>query len=259
MAEYNQARREGQVKFGYDFSDLAEVTHLWGLTASRLPYHNSFKIPGRENAVCLLLSENGGKGWRNVPHRGSKTDGRGWREIVRIDEFNADPEASARRVEEELARPLERYVFWRESRDGASWYKFYGVFALDVTETQGARESGRNVCVYHKVSDAGECPKCEVRARSITSEEFRSCEGKTLLANLIDHVPFEVSDEERHSGEIRVWPGQRFCVVNVSASGNSADCEAVESEVRAQVGYDGAVRFVIPKRDIELGYFSVAG
>jgi len=258
MAEYNQARREGQVKFGYDFSDLAEVTHLWGLTASRLPYHNSFKIPGRENALCLLLSENGGKGWRNVPHRGSKTDGRGWREIVRIDEFNADPEVSARRVEEELARPLERYVFWRESRDGVMWYKFYGVFSLDVADTQRAREDGQNVCIYRKVSDVGVCPKCEVEVKSITEEEFRSYEGKMLLANLIDHVPFEVSDKEHHSGEIKVWPGQRFRVMKVSASGLSAECEPVESEVRAQVKYEGEVRFVVPKRDIELGYFGMS-
>lgn len=62
MSEFNQARREGKVKFGYDFSTLAEVTHLWGLSATKLPYRISFKIPGRKDAICLFLSENGGGG-----------------------------------------------------------------------------------------------------------------------------------------------------------------------------------------------------
>ena len=38
MSEFSQARREGFVKFGYDFNSLAEVTHVWELTAKRLPY-----------------------------------------------------------------------------------------------------------------------------------------------------------------------------------------------------------------------------
>lgn len=257
MSEFNQARREGKVKFGYDFSTLAEVTHLWGLSATKLPYHISFKIPGRENAICLLLSENGGDGWRNIPHRGPKMDGRGWREIARIDEVNSDPKKSAQRVEDELAKPLERYVFWRESRDGVMWYKFYGVFKLDAAETQTSKEAGENVCIYRKASDEGECPKCEVRPRTVAADEFQSCEGKILVANFLDEIPYEVADQEHHTGEIKAWPGQKFLVRNVSPSALTAVCVTGDCNVLSQVRYPGEVRFTIPKRDIELGYFSI--
>lgn len=183
MSEFNKARRDGVVKFGYDFNKLAEVTHLWGLSATKLPYRNYFKIPGCANAICQLLSEEGGDGWRNIPYRGLKMDGRGWNEIVRIDEVNSNSEKSAERVKEELANPLERYVFWREKRCGASWYKFYGVFMLDETETRASQEAGENVCIYRRISDEGICPKCEVQPRSIGDKEGRSIrdtrDGKT--------------------------------------------------------------------------------
>jgi len=257
MSEFNQARREGKVKFGYDFSTLAEVTHLWGLSATKLPYHVSFKIPGRENAICLLLSENGGDGWRNVPHRGTRMDGRGWREISRIDEVNSDPAKSAQRVDDELAKPLERYVFWRESRDGVMWYKFYGAFKLDIAETQASKESGENVCIYRKVSDEGICPKCDVQTRNVSEGEFLSAEGKILSANLLDTVPYEVSDEKHATGDVKVWPGQKFLVKSVSPSALTAICHTGDSNVLAQIRAAGEISFAIPKRDIELGYFSI--
>lgn len=258
MSEFNQARREGKVKFGYDFNTLAEVTHLWGLSATKLPYRISFKIPGRKDAICLLLSENGGDGWRNIPHRGMKMDGRGWREIARIDEVNSDPQKSAKRVNDELAKPLERYVFWRESRDDVMWYKFYGVFKLDVAETQASKETGENVCIYRKVSDEGICPKCDVQTRTVGADEFLSAEGKILSANLLDVVPYEVADEEHTTGDVKVWPGQRFLVKSVSPAALTAICQTGDSNVLAQIRSASEVSFAIPKRDIELGYFSIS-
>jgi len=257
MSEFNQARREGKVKFGYDFNTLAEVTHLWGLSATKLPYHNSFKIPGREDAICLLLSERGGDGWSNIPHRGLKLDGRGWSEIVRIDEFNSNPSKSAQRVAEELAKPLERYVFWREERDGVKWYKFYGVYRLDVAETTASQAVGENVCIYRKVSDEGVCPKCEASTRTITSSEFLAYEGNILEANLLDEVSYEVADAENHSGTVNVWPGQKFLVTTVSPTAITAICKTKNGSVLSQVRHEGEVCFTIPKRDIELGYFKI--
>lgn len=159
MSEYNQARREGIIKSGYDFNTLAEVTHLFGKTATRLPYQVSFRIPGRENAICLLLSENGGRGWKNIPHYGSASVGRGWQEVVRIDELNDDNAVSANRVEDELTRPLDRFVFWRMELKGVKWYKFCGHFRLDVEATKASRAAGENKCIYRKVADEMSCQK----------------------------------------------------------------------------------------------------
>ena len=161
MSEFNQSRREGKVKFGYDFNSLAEVTHTWGLTAKRLPYSISFRIPGAADTIALLLSKNGGRGWKNIPHRGVNMDSRGHRQIVRIDEVNADRKVSEERCREELEKPLTRYVFWRESREGVLWYKFHGVFRIDAEATEASLEAGENVCVYVKVADECPCPKAE--------------------------------------------------------------------------------------------------
>lgn len=155
MSEFNQARREGCIRFGYDFRSIAEVTHLWGLSATKLPYRVCFKIPDQENALCCLLSEDGGSGWRNIPGYGEKLDDRGWREIVRIREFNKDENESAERVAKEMEKPFTRYVFWRLTQQGSSWYKFYGVFKLDVEATKASVKEGMNVCIYNRVSEEG--------------------------------------------------------------------------------------------------------
>lgn len=255
MSEFNQARREGKVKFGYDFSDLAEVTHLWGLSATKLPYRNYFKIPGRENAICLLLSEDGGEGWRNIPYRGLKMDGRGWSEIVRIDEDNSDSEKSEQRVNDELSQPLERYVFWREIRNGVRWYKFYGVFKLDVAETQASKEAGKNVCIYRKVSDEGTCPKCDVETRTISIDEFLSAKDKILIATLLSTVHYDHEGVGKND-DVKVWPGQKFLVKSVSSATQMAICKAVDGNALKQIG-SADVPFVISKRDVELGYFRI--
>lgn len=107
MKKFNDALRQGSISFGCDFNTVAEVTRLWGLTATKLPYHNWFRIPGREDAICCLLSEKGGKGWENTPHRGLAVDECGWRQIVRIDEVNSDPE---RPVVDQTVWPGQKFL-----------------------------------------------------------------------------------------------------------------------------------------------------
>ena len=46
MSKFNSCLRNGFVSFGDDFDVVAEVTHLFGVNASKLPYHNWFKVPG---------------------------------------------------------------------------------------------------------------------------------------------------------------------------------------------------------------------
>ncbi|MDO5320532.1 MAG: hypothetical protein Q4G65_18040 [bacterium] len=258
MSEFNQARREGIVKFGYDFNTLAEVTHLFGRTATRLPYQISFRIPNAD-AICSLLSEDGGSGWKNVPHYGPVRDGRGWQEIVQIDEFNADASESAKRVDDELSHPLTRYVFWRMQRDGASWYKFYGVFRLDVSETEALRDTGTNICVYRKVSDEVTCPACAVSVSTVAAETFCELQGKTLTAQLLDEVAFEGTGGKDCSGTVKVWPGQTFMVERVSESDQMAVCITSNVDFLSQFTDLHEVRILVPKRDLELGYFSWDG
>ena len=116
MSEFNSCLRSGKVSFGDDLCSVAEVTHLFRVKATKLPYHNWFTVPGKENTIACLLSENGGDGWQNARKIGPMCDKRGWNEILVIEEFNKDSEKTAARIADELARPLTRYVFWREQR-----------------------------------------------------------------------------------------------------------------------------------------------
>ena len=49
MSEYCACLRNGHVSFGDDLNTVAEVTHLFGQKATKLPYHTWFNIPGRKN------------------------------------------------------------------------------------------------------------------------------------------------------------------------------------------------------------------
>ena len=166
MSEFNECLRNGSVNSGNDFKTLKEAVGIFGLTATRLPYHNWFKIPGKENTIGWLVTEDGGKDksggqWRNVREFGSDMDSRGWNEILTIREFNDCDETTSTsdRIAEELAMPQTRYVFWRESRKGTNWYKFYGVFAIDVEATRATRDTERPCVVYRRISKVAECRK----------------------------------------------------------------------------------------------------
>jgi hypothetical protein len=262
MSEFNTARREGKVKFGYDFNSLAEVTHTWGLTAKRLPYSISFRIPGAENTIALLLSENGGHGWKNIPHRGLSMDSRGHHQIVRIDEVNADKKVSEARCKKELEKPLTRYVFWRESRKGTLWYKYHGVFKIDVEATKASLESGDNVCVYTKVADECPCPKADWCLAEISDAEFTGYANHVVEAVLQDEISYRIAVKGGTTGGVKVWPGQKLLVSEVTSDGEKVVCLSADENLlngvkRNDKERDAAVEFFIPRRDFELGYFRV--
>ena len=77
------------------------------------------------------------------------------------------------------------------------------------------------------------------------------------VANLLDNVSYEVNDKDRTNGDVKVWPGQKFVVKSVSPM--TAICETTDDDVLAQIKSAGKASFAIPKRDIELGYFTVCG
>ena len=260
MSEANSALRTGIIKFGYDFNSLAEVTHLWGRKATRLPYSNHFRVSGTESTSVMLLSENGGRGWKNIPHRGISIDSRGWRQIERIDEVNADRKISADRCREELEKPLTRYVFWRENRDGSLWYKFHGVFKIDAEATKASLDSGENICIYKKIADECPCNKVDWRTSEITDSEFAGFANRVVEAVLVDEIDYRI--DEKTDGSVKVWPGQKLFVSKVVAGGVKVVCLTADANIlaaarRADKDGDKKVEFFIPKRDFELGYFRV--
>lgn len=247
MSEVNKSLREGQIKFGYDFGTVSEVTHLFGMSATRLPFHNCFRIPGAENALGCMLSEEGGKGWSNAREFGLRQDDRGWREILTIRESNADLEQITAHIKQEIEVPLTRVVFWRESRDGVQWYKFYGAFEIDAEGSRTTLGTDHPCCIYRKVADDFACQKVEVEVKEISDAAFGKLVGATLGCQLFDDIRCCVQDENggKKNVSFRAQPGLRFKVKSVV--GDLAVCEID--------GHNPAAEYLLPKRDIELGYF----
>jgi len=239
MSEFNTARREGSIKFGYDFNNSTEVVKLFGPEVSKSAFSSGFRIPGVDNALCWMVKEAGGNKWHNIPTHGMTFDGRGYRQIVSIKEYNEDEEVSKRRVEDELANPLQRYVFWNEENNGVSFFKFHGVFKLDEKATRGLMDADEYACVYEKTCNVGECPQADFEVRDISADEFKGLAGKNLVVELLTSL--EQTDSSKP--DIRMWPNDGLKVKEVVANSNRLICTTLEG-----------IEVVVPKRELELGY-----
>ena len=105
-------------------------------------------------------------------------------------------------------------------------------------------------CIYRKVADDFGCQKVEVEVKEIPDAAFGKFAGTTLECQLFDDIRCRVKDgdEGKKEGSLRAQPGMRFKVKSVV--GDLAVCELD--------GHDSAVEYLLPKRDIELGYFNLS-
>ena len=248
MSEFNSCLRSGKVSFGDDLRSVAEVTHLFGVKATKLPYHNWFTVPGKENTIACLLSENGGDGWQNARKIGPMCDKRGWNEILVIEEFNKDSEKTAARIADELARPLTRYVFWREELAGATWYKSYGTFAVDADSTRATLGTDNPRVVYRRASKTAECLKVEEVRTVFSDDEFKALVGKTVEFDFRDELAVVAKDKDNAPGDVSVMPGAKFVVTETASQ---------FAYVIASSSKEDGVLLAIPRRDFELGYLRV--
>jgi hypothetical protein len=261
MSKFNSCLRNGFVSFGDDFDVVAEVTHLFGVSASKLPYHNWFKVPGKADVITWLPSEDGGRGWHNVPEYGLLNDARGWKDILTISEYNDDPEMNSKRIDDELANPKTRYVFWRMERQGAKWYKFYGTFLIDAVATRATLASEHPHVVYRRDSETAECLKVEeARREPLSDADFAALKGHVLQVKFLDEIGFSADCGKIVEGSVRVWPMMKLFVTEVDPNHVYAICDTqngnlIESVMHhIPVGNRRKICFTIPRRDFDLGY-----
>ena len=264
MSKFNTCLRNGNVSFGDDLDSVAEVTHLFGCRATKLPYHNWFYIPGGEGTIGCLLSENGGDGWKNTRKLGLCCDEHGWNEVLQISEFNKDSAKTKERIEQELARPLTRYVFWREERDGARWYKFYGAFKIDADATRAAQAKEQPRVVYARIEKSAPCLKVEEKGQVFTDGEFMGLKGRIVRVNFLTEIAFSADCGEIVEGEVTAWPGTKLLVTDVDSGCVHAICGTKDENIlaAARQGIPVNLRenlkkitgFSIPRRDFALGY-----
>ena len=231
---FNTCLRKGSVSFGDDLDTVSEVTGLWGLKATKLPFHNWFKVPNQTDTISCLLSEDGGNGWHNVPGFGAKADERGWNEILTIAEYNDDVVESRRRIDEELARPLTRYVFWRKSRDGAQWYKFFGAFKIDADATRATRDTEHPRTIYRRYETTAPCLKVDVTKQAFTDEEFKALKGRIVRVNFLDEIGFTADCGKSVTGEVTAWPGTKLLVTDVASGCVNVKCDTKDEDLLAE-------------------------
>ncbi len=264
MAKLNTCLRNGSISIGEDFTSVKEVTHLYGKTATRLPFHNSFRIPGRTDEIACLLSEDGGDRWHNVPEYGTGMDAQGWNEILTYVEYNDDIDKSRNRVKEELEHPLTRHVFWRQSRDGVRWYKFQGVFKIDAGATRATLETERPRVIYRQICTTAPCLKVEEVRQTFTDDEFRNLKGRLVRVNFLDEITFSADCGDVVKGEVAVWPGTKLLVTDVAPGCIHVTCDTrdenllVAAQQRIPAKPRAAVKrnlgFAIPRQDFAPGY-----
>ena len=244
MSEFNTCRREGRITWGDDFNSLAEVVGLFGIEDPNVLSGTSFPVPGKENVLCCFVSEICVGGWEYKRERGPKCDARGWDETLRYAETNFSIEKQSELIKSELKAPKTRLVFWRETREGRNWYKFAGVFKLNRVRTENDQFYGDSWCWYDRVDTVAECPKADWRVSSIDEEAMDTLRGELIKCELLDEVECVDKEGKHIEGKERIWPGTILRVVE-SVRGVHLCCEARGDDRR----------FVIPKRDLELGYF----
>ena len=244
MSEFNTCRREGRITWGDDFNSLAEVVGLFGIEDPKVLGDTSFPVPGKENMLCCFVSEKCSGGWEYKRELGPQCDARGWNETLRYAETNFSIEKQTELIKSEFKAPKTRLVFWRETREGRNWYKFAGVFRLNRVQTENDQFYGDSWCWYDRVDTVAECPKADWRVSSIDEDTMDTMRGEFVKCELLDEVEC-VDKEGKHIEEKeRIWPGTILRVVE-SVRGVHLCCEAQGDDRR----------FVIPKRDLELGYF----
>lgn len=264
MSKFNTCLRNGFVSLGDDLDSVAEATHIFGCKATKLPYHNWFYIPGSENTIGCLLSEDGGNGWKNTRKLGLCCDEHGWNEILEISEFNEDTAKTKARIEQELARPLTRYVFWREEREGARWYKFYGTFRIDDDATRATQATEQPRVVYARIEKTAPCLKVEEKEQVFTDDEFMSLKGRVVRVNFLDEIAFSADCDETVEGDVKAWPGTKLLVTDVTPGSVHVTCSTKDENllaaarkripVKARENFRKVVEFSIPRRDFALGY-----
>lgn len=263
----NDSLRSGIVNSGYDFDSVESICRMYGKTCKRIPFRSAFKVPGKENTLAWLVSEQGGDGWTNELELGPKSDDRGFKEVIAIREFNENDDKTQANIERELAWPKTRYVFTREERLGVSWYKARGTFMIDRTATLATRTTLCPCVVYTRTSTTFECLKAKNVARVYSDEEFAMLKGKTVEVNLLDDIPFVADCGKSVEGEAKAWPGAKFVVRGFVNGLSIVKCETddrilsegggVNIDMGKRVELKSVSAFYIPRRDFELGYVGV--
>ena len=264
MSKFNNSLRNGHVSLGDDFDTVAEVTHLFGVSATMLPHRNWFNVPNCADTIAWLPAENGGNGYHNVPEFGPKSDERGWNEVLTISEYNDSESVTAERIDEELAKPLTRYVFWREENDGAQWYKFVGTFKIDADLTKATRETEQPHVVYRRCDTTAACLKVEEVKQTFTDEEFMALKGHVVRVNFLDEIAFTADCERIVNSNVKAWPGCKLFVTDVTSGCVHVTCDTRDENLLAAAHqripmsvrrkFKKILGLSIPRNDFALGY-----
>lgn len=159
---------------------------------------------------------------------------------------------------------MTHYVFWQEKREGAKWYKFYGVFQFDQGATLLAQNSEQPHIVYAREGKSAPCLKVEEKAQVFTDDEFKAMVGHVVRVKFLDKITFSADCGTMFQGEVKVWPEMNLVVKDVTGNCLHAICgtedekllESAMQHIPAKIrkNFRKIQGFSIPRQDFSLGY-----
>ena len=145
MSDKTTCAANKKIIFGNDFNTRAEINELFGISRGAGARKGGAALSGvgREEIICWSNEPSPESPWVNAKVKfGPNSDSRGYQEVLEITEENRDPSENEKHIQKIMNTPelRTRHVFWREERNGARWYKFYGTFVLDLEKTNASKK-----------------------------------------------------------------------------------------------------------------------
>ena len=269
MSKFNTCLRNGFVSLGDDFDEAAEAIYLFGMRATETACPNCYSVEGLYGIEVCLFLEKGESGWHNVPSYGPTVDSRGWNEMVALREYNVKRKKTVERIEDAMLKPMPRYVFWLEKRDGVKWYKFYGTFKIDEKATRASLDTDRPCVVYERISKTAECRKVETRKVEPHSyADFVALKGRMIEFKFMAKIGIASNCGSVSEVGIPAWPGTKFLVVDFDVYKGYVICTTPDRRLLGAAGQCiqnpwlrpvmmGSLKFAVPYKDFDIGYVEV--
>ena len=106
--------------------------------------------------------------------------------------------------------------------------------------------------------------KVEEKKQVFTDDEFMGLKGRIVRVNFLDEIAFSADCGELVEGEVKVWPGTKLLVTDVTPGSVHVTCSTKDENllaavrkripVKARENFSKIVGFSIPRRDFALGY-----
>lgn len=152
MGDYQDCLKNGKITLGMNFNKKMETNLLYGLPPRQAMACGGCSLESVGLKALIWwprVSQKNETCWINKKFETDTQIKGGFKEVVAISEENKDEKENDEHLKMVLADECQqiRHVLFHELRKGVSWYKFYGVFKLNVEESKK-----RGLCYFERIA-----------------------------------------------------------------------------------------------------------